>query len=58
MPSYAIISVGKENSYGHPSEEIISRLKDAGAIIFRTDELGMIHCISNGYVVSFDFAKQ
>lgn len=35
----AIISVG-ENKYGHPAKELINRLKNINAEIFRTDETG------------------
>ena len=38
-PERAIISVGK-NSYGHPAEELLNRLKNISARIFRTDEIG------------------
>lgn len=48
MPEYAIISVGKDNSYGHPHEETLSRLSDAGAKVFRTDESGNIIVVSDG----------
>lgn len=41
-PQTAIISVGKNNRYGHPSQEIIERLRMAGVNILRTDELGDI----------------
>ncbi len=41
-PKYAIISVGKDNSYGHPHKEIIKRLENIGSEILRTDEFGTI----------------
>lgn len=47
MPEYAVISVGK-NNYGHPTEEILSRLSDARAKVFRTDLLGDIAVLSDG----------
>lgn len=53
MPQYAVISVGKKNSYGHPSETVLSRLRDAGATVYRTDELGDIICLSDGKIVKF-----
>lgn len=51
MPEYAIISVGKDNSYGHPHDEPLSRLKDVGAEIYRTDECGDIIAESDGITV-------
>lgn len=36
-PELAIISVGDENEYGHPDEEVIDRLIDAGAEIYQTE---------------------
>ena len=53
MPDYAVISVGEGNSYGHPTEEALSRLRDAGVTILRTDENGTIICTSDGETVSF-----
>lgn len=41
-PEVAIISVGKDNSYGHPSDEIIKRYEEVGSKIYRTDEVGNI----------------
>lgn len=40
-PETAIISVG-DNSYGHPSDEAMARIKEAGAEIYRTDLQGNI----------------
>jgi competence protein ComEC len=43
----AIISVGK-NSYGHPSPEIVEKLKSLGFSVHRTDEEGDIEIVSDG----------
>ncbi len=56
-PEYAVISVGAGNSYGHPTENTLSRLRDAGAKVFRTDLQGDIICTSDGNTVSFLTAK-
>ena len=52
MPQYAVISVAKNNSYGHPSEKVLSRLQDADATVLRTDELGDIVLTSDGKTVT------
>lgn len=41
-PEYSIISVGKNNSYGHPGNETMERLRKQGGVIYRTDEKGGI----------------
>ena len=41
-PDAAIISVGAGNSYGHPTEEVLDRLKQAGCAVYRTDLHGTI----------------
>ena len=41
-PLMAFISLGKNNSYGHPHEEVVSRLEKRNIKYYRTDELGTI----------------
>lgn len=50
----AIISCGKDNSYGHPHQETLDKLSAAKLDVFRTDELGTIEVTSDGtnYTVS------
>ena len=57
MPQYAVISVGTGNSYGHPTENTLSRLRDADVKVFRTDLQGDIYCTSDGKAVSFSVKK-
>ena len=52
MPQYAVISVGTGNSYGHPCEDTLSRLRDADVEVFRTDMQGDIVCASDGKTVT------
>jgi competence protein ComEC len=40
-PQDAVISVGAQNTFGHPRPEIIERLADAHARLFRTDRFGL-----------------
>ena len=56
-PLYAIIQVGQDNSYGHPHEEVMSRLRDAEVTVYRTDLQGHIVCTSDGMDVSFTTDK-
>lgn len=58
MPQYAVISVGADNSYGHPTAETLSRLRDAGATVFRTDLQGDIFAVSDGKTVTFTASRQ
>jgi len=57
MPEYAVISVGENNSYGHPAEDTISRLRDADVRVFRTDMQGDVICTSDGKTVTFTVEK-
>lgn len=56
-PTYGVISVGTDNSYGHPNEDVLSRLRDADVTLYRTDLQGDIICTSNGKTVTFTTAK-
>ena len=47
-PKYAIISVGKNNNYGHPAINTISKLNKLNIETHRTDEEGTIIIESNG----------
>lgn len=47
-PDHAIISVGEGNKYGHPSDQILSRLEDAEVTVYRTDRLGTVVAHSDG----------
>ena len=57
MPKYAVISCGKDNSYGHPTEAVLSRLRDVSAQIFRTDLQGDVVFVSDGTTLSFGTEK-
>ena len=48
MPAYAIIQVGKDNSYNLPNQETIDKLQAIGTKVYRTDEDGNILVISDG----------
>ena len=53
MPQYTVISCGRNNQYGHPNDEVLSRLRDAYVVLYRMDLHGTITCISDGQTVSF-----
>lgn len=57
-PQYGVISCGADNDYGHPHEEPLSRLKDAGVQLYRTDLQGHIICTSDGTQVRFSTEKE
>ena len=42
MPKIALISCGRDNSYGHPHQELLERLDGINARIYRTDLVGEI----------------
>lgn len=58
MPTYAVIPVGTGNSYGHPSDDVLSRLRDADVTVYRTDLQGTVVATSDGKTVSFQTGKE
>ena len=57
MPKYAVISVGEGNSYGHPTASALSRLRDAGVKVFRTDMQGDIYASYDGKGVTLSVTR-
>lgn len=51
MPTYAVISCGMGNDYGHPHKEVTNRLTKAGILILRTDLAGNIHFRTDGETI-------
>lgn len=47
-PKFAVISVGADNSFGHPDKEILQNLENTGAKIYRTDNDGAIFFFTDG----------
>lgn len=56
-PKWAVISVGTDNTYGHPHEEPMSRLHDAEVTLYRTDKMGTILAVSDGKTVIFSWGN-
>ena len=51
-PEIAVISCGEDNSYGHPHEEVLSRLSDADVTVYRTDLDGSVVLFCDGMKVT------
>ena len=51
-PTYGMIQSGKDNSYGHPTADVLKRLHDQGIKIYRNDKHGNIVFFSNGKNIS------
>jgi len=47
-PQYAIISVGRHNTFGHPAPSTIATLQRFGARIYRTDREGAVSIVTDG----------
>ncbi len=50
-PRYAVISAGSGNPFGHPHGDVLDRLRDAGAEVWRTDRHGTVTVRTDGFRV-------
>ncbi len=48
-PAFGLISVGFENSYGHPHPLTIQALRERHVTFYRTDEQGLVRMVSDGH---------
>jgi len=48
QPTFAVISAGFENSYGHPNRDVLERLAEHRATTLRTDKVGLVTIRSDG----------
>lgn len=53
-PEIAVISVGADNGYNHPSKKVLNRLKSVGAKVYRTDLNGDIVIKSDGVNINVE----
>ncbi len=51
QPTYAVVSAGRDNRYGHPNQEVIDRVVSHHATIYATAEKGSVTFVSDGYTV-------
>lgn len=53
-PKYAVLSVGKDNDYGHPNKETLDKFSERKIKVYRTDESGTIVATSDGKNITFN----
>jgi beta-lactamase superfamily II metal-dependent hydrolase len=53
-PSFAVISCGQDNKYGHPHAETLNKFRQRGIAVYRTDEQGTITATSDGRNITWN----
>ena len=56
-PSFAVISVGKDNPYNHPSETVLKRLENNNVKLYRTDINGNIIFTTDGDKIKIEVER-
>jgi beta-lactamase superfamily II metal-dependent hydrolase len=51
-PQVAVVSVGRRNLFGHPSPDVVTRLRAASVPLFRTDLDGAVEVESDGRAIA------
>jgi competence protein ComEC len=54
QPKFAVLSLARQNDYGHPHREALETLRGSGAQILRTDERGTIRLTSDGKQITVE----
>jgi len=57
-PTYALISVNADNTYGHPHQETLDKLKKAGVTTYLTRDSGSVVLVSDGQRIQIDTEKE
>ena len=53
-PQVGVISAGEGNQYGHPHQDVLDRLEQAGVQIYRTDQSGTITVTTDGSTIDVE----
>ncbi len=53
-PDAVVISCGTDNSYGHPSQRVMSLLEEYGCDVYRTDKQSTIIAVTDGTTITFE----
>jgi competence protein ComEC len=56
-PRVALVSVGAQNEYGHPSADVLAALAASGARVFRTDRMGSVVVRTDGRMLLVEPAR-